>query len=108
VSWSESLHAGHRGPILPGRWATAKRPSTSRPGYTSDAPQRRQGLPHCGSVTASHSSTPRSVHAGNGYNVCDNGFKLPLVYLVMFVPLILKEAGSLSLDHLLWRKLAKR
>lgn len=40
-----------------------------------------------------------SVHAGNGYNVCDNGFKLPLMYLVMFVPLLLSGAGKLSLDH---------
>jgi putative oxidoreductase len=46
-----------------------------------------------------------SVHAGNGYNVCDNGFKLPLMYLVMFVPLLLSGAGKLSLDHLLARKL---
>lgn len=40
-----------------------------------------------------------SVHAGNGYNVCDNGFKLPLMYLVMFVPLLLSGPGKLSLDH---------
>lgn len=40
-----------------------------------------------------------SVHAGNGYNVCDNGFKLPLMYLVMFVPLLLSGAGKLSVDH---------
>lgn len=40
-----------------------------------------------------------SVHAGNGYNVCDNGFKLPLIYLVMFVPLLLSGPGKLSLDH---------
>ena len=30
-----------------------------------------------------------SVHADNGYNVCDNGFKLPLIYLIMFLPLLL-------------------
>jgi putative oxidoreductase len=30
-----------------------------------------------------------SVHAGNGYNVCDNGFKLPLMYLMMLIPLLL-------------------
>lgn len=41
-----------------------------------------------------------SVHAGNGYNVCDNGWKLPLIYMVMFVPLILNGPGRLSLDHL--------
>ena len=29
-----------------------------------------------------------SVHAGSGYNVCDNGFKLPLIYLAMLLPLV--------------------
>ncbi len=45
-----------------------------------------------------------SVHSGNGYNVCDNGYKLPLMYLVMLVPLMLSGAGKLSLDHLLARR----
>lgn len=40
-----------------------------------------------------------SVHGGNGYNVCDNGYKLPLMYAVMFIPLILSGPGKLSLDH---------
>jgi putative oxidoreductase len=40
-----------------------------------------------------------AVHAGSGYNVCDNGYKLPLIYLVLFVPLLLNGAGKLSLDH---------
>jgi putative oxidoreductase len=40
-----------------------------------------------------------AVHAGNGYNVCDSGFKLPLIYLVLFVPLLLNGSGKLSLDH---------
>ena len=40
-----------------------------------------------------------SVHAGNGYNVCDNGWKLPLIYLVMLLPLMLSGPGKLSLDH---------
>jgi len=47
-----------------------------------------------------------SVHAGFGYNVCDNGYKLPLIYLLMLVPLVLGGAGKLSLDALLARKLA--
>lgn len=37
-----------------------------------------------------------------GYAVTDNGqgnFKLPLIYLVMFLPLILTGPGKLSLDH---------
>lgn len=40
-----------------------------------------------------------SVHAGNGYNVCDNGYKLPLMYLIMFIPLVLSGPGKLSIDH---------
>jgi len=40
-----------------------------------------------------------SVHAGNGYNVCDNGFKLPLIYLAALMPLLLSGPGRLSLDH---------
>lgn len=45
-----------------------------------------------------------SVHAGNGYNVCDNGFKLPLIFLVMLIPLLLSGPGRLSLDHLIRRR----
>lgn len=42
-----------------------------------------------------------AVHAGNGYNVCDNGYKLPLMYLTMLVPLLLAGPGKLSVDHLI-------
>lgn len=42
-----------------------------------------------------------AVHAGNGYNVCDNGYKLPLMYLAMLVPLLLAGPGKLSVDHLI-------
>lgn len=45
-----------------------------------------------------------AVHAGNGYNVCDNGFKLPLIYLVLFVPLMFQGAGRLSLDAVIARR----
>jgi putative oxidoreductase len=45
-----------------------------------------------------------SVHAGLGYNVCDNGWKLPLIYLILFLPLLFSGAGRLSLDHLLARR----
>jgi len=44
-----------------------------------------------------------AVHAGNGYNIVNNGWKLPLIYLVMFVPLLMGGAGRLSLDN--WLKL---
>jgi putative oxidoreductase len=45
-----------------------------------------------------------SVHAGLGYNVCSNGFKLPLIYLVMFIPLLFSGPGKLSLDHLIAKR----
>lgn len=45
-----------------------------------------------------------SVHGGNGYNVCDNGYKLPLMYLTMLVPLVLAGPGKLSLDHWIRRR----
>lgn len=41
-----------------------------------------------------------AVHGGNGYNVCDNGYKLPLLYLIMLIPLVLCGAGKLSIDHI--------
>jgi len=48
-----------------------------------------------------------SEHAGLGYNVCDNGWKLPLIYLVMFLPLLFSGPGKLSLDHLIRRQLVR-
>lgn len=47
-----------------------------------------------------------AVHSGNGYNVCDNGYKLPLIYLVMLLPLIFKGAGKASMDHYMWKRIA--
>ena len=40
-----------------------------------------------------------AVHASSGYNVCDNGYKLPLMYLMMLIPLVLMGPGKLSIDH---------
>ncbi len=40
-----------------------------------------------------------SVHGGNGYNVCDNGYKLLVFYLLMLIPLVLAGPGKLSLDY---------
>ncbi|WP_371366840.1 DoxX family protein [Pseudomonas sp. QL9] len=42
-----------------------------------------------------------------GYSISDNGFgnyKLPLIYLVALLPLMLKGSGRLSLDALLHRR----
>lgn len=45
-----------------------------------------------------------AVHADHGYNVCSNGYKLPLMFVVLFLPLLFNGAGKLSLDHLLARR----
>lgn len=39
-----------------------------------------------------------TVHAGHGYTISEGGWKLPLIYLVLFLPLILSGGGKLSLD----------
>ncbi|MEA2093623.1 MAG: DoxX family protein [Pseudomonadota bacterium] len=46
-----------------------------------------------------------SVHADHGYNVCSNGFKLPLMYLMMLIPLLLSGPGKASLDALIRQRL---
>ena len=40
-----------------------------------------------------------SVHAGFGYNICSNGYKMALIYCVALIPLITTGSGKLSLDH---------
>lgn len=45
-----------------------------------------------------------AVHAGNGYNVCDNGYKMALMYIVMLLPLLLQGGGSWSVDHVLKKR----
>ena len=45
-----------------------------------------------------------AVHAGNGYNVCNNGYKMAFIYLLLLLPLLLQGAGKYSLDYLLFRK----
>ena len=45
-----------------------------------------------------------AVHAGNGYNVCDNGYKMAFIYLLLLLPLLLQGAGKYSLDYLLFLK----
>ena len=45
-----------------------------------------------------------AVPAVNGYNVCDNGYKMAFIYLLLLLPLLLQGAGKYSLDYLLFRK----
>ena len=45
-----------------------------------------------------------SVHAGNGYNFSNNGYKLVLIYLIMITPLFFNGAGKASIDYLLSKR----
>ena len=49
-----------------------------------------------------------AVHLGHGYTISEGGWKLPLMYIVMFVPLILSGPGKLSLDCWLSRRFVKK
>jgi putative oxidoreductase len=45
-----------------------------------------------------------------GYDVCDNqggNFKIPVMYLVMLLALLLTGPGKASLDYVIWRRLVK-
>jgi putative oxidoreductase len=48
-----------------------------------------------------------TVHAGHGYNVCDNGWKLPMIFLVALVPLVLSGPGKLSVDYWIAKRFAR-
>lgn len=49
-----------------------------------------------------------AVHSGNGYNVCDNGYKMAFIYLIMLLPLIFQGMGRLSLDHVIAQRFRKQ
>lgn len=49
-----------------------------------------------------------AVHAGLGYNVCNSGYKMPLIYLIALFPLLAQGAGIFSVDHLLQKKYSTR
>lgn len=47
-----------------------------------------------------------AVHGGNGYNVCNNGYKMAAIYLIVLLPLLLQGMGRVSLDFLVFRRKA--
>ncbi len=46
-----------------------------------------------------------TVHIGNGFNAGDNGYEIPLYYMIMLVALLINGAGKFSLDHLILRRI---
>jgi putative oxidoreductase len=45
-----------------------------------------------------------TVHLGNGFEAGDNGFEIPLYYILMLFSLFVNGAGKFSLDNLLAKK----
>ena len=45
-----------------------------------------------------------TTHISNGFAAGDNGFEIPLYYLLMLFALVVYGSGRFSLDHLLDRK----
>lgn len=48
-----------------------------------------------------------TVHLGNGFEAGNNGFEIPLYYLLMLFSLMISGAGRISLDHFISKKLVK-
>lgn len=45
-----------------------------------------------------------TVHLGNGFEAGNNGFEIPLYYMIMLITLLVYGSGKFSVDHLLHKK----
>ena len=44
-----------------------------------------------------------TVHLGNGFSAGDNGFEIPLYYMLMLLVIVAHGAGKFSVDHFLYK-----
>jgi putative oxidoreductase len=49
----------------------------------------------------------KTVHWENGFAAGDNGYEIPLYYMIMLLSLLFTGAGRISVDYLLARKFEK-
>jgi len=49
-----------------------------------------------------------TVHLGNGFEAGNNGFEIPLYYILMLLVLLINGAGKFSLDNFLSNKIFNR
>lgn len=49
----------------------------------------------------------KTVHWENGFAASDNGYEIPLYYMIMLITLLFKGAGRLSVDYFIGKKLNK-
>jgi putative oxidoreductase len=48
-----------------------------------------------------------TVHIGNGFDAGNNGFEIPLYYLIMLLYLFINGAGKISIDNLVSKRVNK-
>jgi len=46
-----------------------------------------------------------TVHFSNGFEAGNNGFEIPLYYMLMLFALLINGAGKISIDHLISKRL---
>jgi putative oxidoreductase len=49
-----------------------------------------------------------TVHLGNGFEACNNGFEIPVYYILLLLVILIYGAGKFSVDYLLQQKLDKK
>lgn len=47
----------------------------------------------------------KTVHWGNGFNASDNGYEIPLYYIIMLLSLFVFGGGKIGLDFLIKKRL---
>lgn len=50
----------------------------------------------------------KTVHFANGFSAGDNGYEIPLYYIIMLLVLLFHGGGKIGLDYLLERKITKK
>ena len=49
----------------------------------------------------------KTVHYENGYSAGDNGFEIPLYYILMLIVLFIQGGGKIGVDYIITKKLKK-
>ncbi len=49
-----------------------------------------------------------TVHLGNGFEAGNNGFEIPVYYILLLLVILIYGAGKISVDYLLQPKLGKK
>jgi putative oxidoreductase len=50
----------------------------------------------------------KTVHWENGFNASDNGYEIPVYYMIMLITLFFTGAGKISIDYLIRKQLTEK